>query len=95
MGFDPSALVVTAIVLAVGALLLLTVFSNKLPAKVRATLEKALGIGYPTVVGVCFGALAWRAYSNDETGNAVGFLLGGAFMVFMAVRSARRGMRRR
>lgn len=95
MGFDPSALIMTAIVLAFGAMLLLTVFSKRLPERLRRTLERMLGVGYPLVVGLSFVALAWNAYTEQQTTSVVGFIGGGVLMVLLAARSARRGLWKR
>lgn len=95
MGFDPSGVVMVAIFLAIGAVLLLTLFRDRMPERVRGIIEKALGVGYPLVVGVAFAALSWRAYMNGENTQTIGFAVGGVIMVFLAVRSSLRGIGRR
>lgn len=95
MGFDPSGVVMVAIFLAIGAVLLLSLFRDRMPARLRGVIEKALGVGYPLVVGVAFAALSWRAYLNAETTQTIGFAVGGVIMVILAARSSLRGMGRR
>ncbi len=95
MGFDPSGVVMVAIFLAIGAVLLLSLMRDRLPERVRSFIERALGVGYPIVVGVAFAALSWRAYQSEDTTQAMGFAVGGAIMVFLAVRSGRRTMGKR
>lgn len=94
-GFDPSGVVVLAIVLAIGAVLLLTVFRERLSDRVRTALEKSLGIGYPMVVGIAFAALSLRAWQNGENNSTIGFAVGGVIMVLLAARAGRRGLGKR
>ncbi|WP_312127621.1 hypothetical protein [Brevundimonas sp.] len=89
-GFDPAMVAISAMALSVAAVLLLTVFSSRLSPGVRAGLQKVLGVGYPLAVGVCFAALSYRAYQEGNDTSMYGFAVGGAAMVYLAIRSQRR-----
>ena len=88
--FDPAMVAISAMALGVAAILLLTAFSSRLHPKVRNAVEILLVIGYPLAVAVCFGALSYRAYQEGNDTSMYGFAVGGAAMVFLAIRSQRR-----
>ncbi len=91
MGVPVSpAWIITVMAVAIALLLVLVVFSGKLPPRVRRVLEAFVSIGYPAVVMVYFGYMAWSHYVQAEVTSAGGFGVGAVIMAALVVRAIRR-----
>ncbi|WP_312820847.1 hypothetical protein [Brevundimonas sp.] len=75
---------------AIALLLVLLLFSGRMPPKLRRVVETVLAVGYPAAVGLLFGLLGWTNYTAGDRTSALGFALGGAIMFILALRGWKR-----
>lgn len=93
MPFGFSEWVTVVMAVAIALLLLLVVFSGKMPPRARKFVEGALGVGYPAVVGVFFAVLAWTNLVEWDRTSAIGFGLGAVIMLLLTLRGWKRARR--
>lgn len=87
--FSP-AIVITVMVLAIGLVLILSMFGSKMPEKVRRIIELVVSVGYPAAVGVMFVVMAVGHYQAADTFKATGFGAGAAIMLLLVARAMKR-----
>lgn len=85
------AWMITVMAVAIGLLLILVAFNRKLPDRTRRVLEAVVSIGYPAIIGIFFGVMAWNHYQTAENHSAIGFAVGAALMLALMVRAWLRG----
>lgn len=91
MGMSISpALIITIIAVAIAMVLLLVAFGNRLPERMRRSVEFLVSVGYPAVVGVLFVGLGVERYQSGETTSAAGFGAGALLMVLLTARAIKR-----
>lgn len=81
------AWLVAVMAIAIGLLLVLGAFGNRLPAPFKRNLERVVSIGYPAIVGAFFVFLSWTRYQEGETGSGLGFAVGAVLMVGLTARA--------
>ncbi|MHC3126456.1 hypothetical protein OB03_03715 [Brevundimonas sp. GN22] len=93
-GFSAAHWITVLLAVAVGLILVLVLFSGKLPPKVRRGIEAALSVGYPVLVAVFFALQSWTEYQAANQVSAIGYTVGGVVMVALATRGYLKGRKR-